>query len=192
MKIHKTIKYSLITLIFLLMTFGLSAQEDIDLNKAEELFYESGFGVLKETTAAPDFTIETLQGDRVSLSDYRGQVVLLNLWATWCPPCREEMPSMQSVYDQLKDRGFSILAVAAPNPPRETFEKIENYISENEYTFPVLIDSESKVNRTYGTGSIPTSWVVDTEGNLVARLVGATDWESESIMRAFEELLLGQ
>src|SRR6056297_1615374 len=189
MKIHKTIKHLLLVLFFLLITFALSAQEDIDLNKAEELFYNAGFGVLKETTPAPDFTIETLQGDRVSLSDYRGEVVLLNLWATWCPPCREEMPSMQSIYDQLKDRGFTILAVAAPNPPRETFEKIENYISEYEYTFPVLIDSEYKVNGTYGTGSIPTSWVVDTEGNLVARLVGATDWESESIMSAFEELL---
>ncbi|HKK66494.1 MAG TPA: TlpA disulfide reductase family protein [Clostridia bacterium] len=189
MKIHKTIKHLLLVLFFLLITFALSAQEDIDLNKAEELFYNAGFGVLKETTPAPDFTIETLQGDRVSLSDYRGEVVLLNLWATWCPPCREEMPSMQSIYDQLKDRGFTILAVAAPNPPRETFEKIENYVSENEYTFPVLIDSEYKVYGTYGTGSIPTSWVVDTEGNLVSRLVGATDWESESIMRAFEELL---
>ncbi len=176
-------------LIFLFMTSTLSAQEDNDLNKAEELFYESGFGVLKETTAAPDFTIETLQGDEVSLSDYRGEVVLLNLWATWCPPCREEMPSMQSVYDQLKDRGFTILAVAAPSPPRETFEKIENYIADEKYTFPVLIDMEHKVNGIYGTGSIPTSWVVDTEGNLVARLVGATDWESESIISAFEELL---
>lgn len=176
-------------LLFLLLTFSLSAQEDIDLNKAEELFYNAGFGVLKETTAAPDFTIETLQGDRVSLSDYRGQVVLLNLWATWCPPCREEMPSMQTLYNQLKGRGFSILAVAAPTPPRETFEKIKNYIAENEYTFPVLIDSEYKVNGTYGTGSIPTSWIVDTEGNLVARLVGATDWESDSIMEALEELL---
>jgi len=97
---------------------------------------------------------------------------------------------MQTLYNELKDRGFTILAVAAPNPPRETFEKIESYIAEYEYTFPVLIDSEYKVNGTYGTGSIPTSWIVDTEGNLVARLVGATDWESESIMGAFEELLL--
>jgi len=153
------------------------------------MFYDSGFGVLKQATAAPDFTVKTLDGQTASLSDYRGKVVLLNLWATWCPPCREEMPSMQSLYDDLKDQGFTILAVAAPNPPRETREKIETFVSQGDYSFPILLDSEYKVNGIYGTGSIPTSWVVDAEGNLVARLVGATDWTAEPIVSAFEELL---
>ncbi len=185
----RSFRQALIVLVFLTAAFTVSAQEEMNLSKVEQMFYDSGFGVLKQTTAAPDFTVQTLEGQTVSLSDYRGKVVLLNLWATWCPPCREEMPSMQSLYDDLEDRGFTILAVAAPNPPRETREKIENFIREGEYSFPVLIDSEYKVNGIYGTGSIPTSWVVDTEGNLVARLVGATDWTAEPIVSAFEELL---
>ena len=182
-------KNALIVLVFLAVLFSASAQEEMNLNKAEQMFYDSGFGVLKQTTAAPNFSVKTLEGKSVSLADYRGKVVLLNLWATWCPPCREEMPSMQSLYDNLKDRGFTILAVAAPNPPRETLEKIETFVADGDYSFPVLIDSEYEVNGIYGTGSIPTSWVVDTEGNLVARLVGATDWTAEPIVSAFEELL---
>jgi peroxiredoxin len=182
-------KQAFIVVVLLLLTFSLSAQEEIDLSAAEQLFYNSGFGVLKETTVAPDFTVQTLDGNTVSLSDYQGKVVLLNLWATWCPPCREEMPSMQTMYEELKGRGFTILAVAAPNPPRETREKIENFISDGQFSFPVLIDSEYQVNGIYGTGSIPTSWVVDAEGNLIARLVGATDWTSDPIMAAFEEIL---
>jgi len=183
------LKQSFVMLVFLLMTFTLSAQEEMDLSKAEKLLYNSGFGVLKETTPAPDFTIQTLDGESVSLSDYQGKVVLLNLWATWCPPCREEMPSMQDLYEDLTNEGFTILAVAAPNPPRETLEKIETHIADNNFTFPVLIDSEYKANKIYGTGSIPTSWVIDTEGNLVARLVGATDWSGDPIVSAFKELL---
>ncbi|MFW6361581.1 MAG: peroxiredoxin family protein [Spirochaetota bacterium] len=185
----RSFKQALIVCVFLTTLFTVSAQEDMNLNKVEQKFYDSGFGVLKETTAAPDFTVKTLEGQTVSLSDYKGKVVLLNLWATWCPPCREEMPSMQSLYDDLNNRGFTILAVAAPNPPRETREKIENFVSDGGYSFPVLIDSEYEVNGAYGTGSIPTSWVVDTDGKLVARLVGATDWSAEPIVSAFEELL---
>lgn len=185
----RTMKQALLMLVFLATVFTLSAQEEMNLNKAEQLFYDSGFGVLKENTEAPDFNVRSLEGKSVSLSDYRGKVVLINLWATWCPPCREEMPSMQSLYDDLKDRGFTILAAAAPNPPRETREKIEDFIKDGNYSFPVLIDSEYEVNEIYGTGSIPTSWVVDSEGTLVARLVGATDWTSESVVSAFEELL---
>lgn len=182
-------KQAFFVVVLLFVAFSLSAQEEMDLSRAEQLFFDSGFGVLKETTAAPDFTVQNLDGKTVSLSDYRGKVVLLNLWATWCPPCREEMPSMQTMYDELKGRGFTILAVAAPNPPRETREKIENFVADGQYSFPILIDSEYEVNGIYGTGSIPTSWVVDTDGNLVARLVGATDWTSDSITSAFEELL---
>lgn len=182
-------KQAFFVVVLLFVAFSLSAQEEMDLNRAEQLLYDSGFGVLKETTAAPDFTVQNLDGKTVSLSDYRGKVVLLNLWATWCPPCREEMPSMQTMYDDLKGRGFTILAVAAPNPPRETREKIENFIADGQYNFPILIDSEYEVNGIYGTGSIPTSWVVNTDGNLVARLVGATDWTADSIISAFEELL---
>jgi cytochrome c-type biogenesis protein len=98
------------------------------------------------------------------------------------------MPSMQELYEQFPRKDFTILAVAAPNPPRETQEKIEEFISEGGYTFPVLLDSSQQVYRRYGSGSVPTSWLVDPEGNLAARLVGARDWTEEKIIEAIEKL----
>jgi len=167
----------------------LSSQEMPEgLSKAERMFYQAGFGVPKKEISAPDFTLKNLDGREVSLSDYRGQVVLINLWASWCPPCRREMPSMQALYDRFSRDDFTILAVAAPNPPRETREKIETFVSDGGFTFPILLDTSRSVYSNYGTGSVPTTWIVSPEGNLSARLVGARDWTEEEIVAALEEL----
>jgi peroxiredoxin len=168
---------------------ALSAQETPEgLSKAQRMLYQAGFGVPKQETPAPDFTLTNLDGKEVSLSDYRGKVVLLNLWATWCPPCRSEMPSMQELYERFPREDFTILAVAAPNPPRETRQKIEEFISNGSYTFPVLLDNSHSVYRRYGSGSVPTSWIVDPDGNLAARLVGARDWNEDAIVNALKKL----
>lgn len=165
-------------------------QEGIEnLSEPQKKLYQSGFGVPKNPIEAPDFTLERLSGGEVSLGDYEGQVVLLNLWATWCPPCRAEMPSMQDLYDQLSENGFTILAVAAPNTQRESLENIESYIEENNFTFPVLLDTQNSVFSTYGTGSIPTSWIVGPDGMLLARLRGKKDWTQDSIVSALEMLM---
>ncbi len=167
----------------------LTAQENVELPPIKQQLYNLGFGVFPEPVEAPDFTIPILNGSETSLSDYQGKVVIINLWATWCPPCRAEMPSMQKLYDALNPQGFEILAVAAPNPPRETMEKITAFIDDNAFSFPVLIDNEFEVNSIYGTGSIPTSYVIDSQGELVARLTGAIDWMDESVVAAFREML---
>ncbi|MFP4179411.1 MAG: peroxiredoxin family protein [Spirochaetaceae bacterium] len=164
-------------------------QEEIEeLSEAQRVLYSEGFGVPKNPTEAPDFTLKDLSGNTVTLSELEGKVVLLNLWATWCPPCKEEMPSMEELYRELPRDEFTILAVAAPNAPRESLEQIESLIDEKEYTFPVLLDEDMQVNQTYGTGSIPTSWIIDTDGMLAARLVGAVDWKKDSIVSALSQL----
>ncbi|HDQ14467.1 MAG TPA: TlpA family protein disulfide reductase [Sediminispirochaeta sp.] len=168
---------------------GASAQQDVELTPLQEELYNMGFGVFTEEVEAPDFTVPDLEGSQVSLSNQKGKLVLLNLWATWCPPCREEMPSMQELYDRLEPRGFTILAISAPQPPRETEEKIRGYIGENGFNFPVLIDSEFQAFPIYNTGSIPTSYLIDPEGNLVARLTGSIDWTSPGIVDILEKML---
>ena len=168
---------------------ALSAQEVPEgLSEGQRMLYQNGFDVVTKEITAPDFTLTNLDGQEVSLSDYRGKVVLLNLWATWCPPCRSEMPSMQELYERFPRENFTILAVAAPNPPRETRQKIEEFISNGSYTFPVLLDDSHSVYRRYGSGSVPTSWIVDPDGNLAARLVGARDWNEETIVNALKKL----
>src|SRR6056297_110216 len=175
--------------LFLSFTASLGAQEEGELTPIQEKLYNLRFDIFTQEVEAPDFSVPRLEGGQAKLSHYRGQLVLLNLWATWCPPCRAEMPSMQALYDDLKDRGFTILAVAAPNPPRETEGKIRAYIEENNYTFPVLLDCEYKAYGIYNTGSIPTSYLVDTEGKLVARLTGSIDWHKPDIVDALSNLL---
>ncbi|MDY7028917.1 MAG: TlpA disulfide reductase family protein [Spirochaetota bacterium] len=167
----------------------ITAQENVELPPIKQQLYNLGFGVFPEPVEAPDFTVPLLNGPEASLSDYRGKVVVLNLWATWCPPCRAEMPSMQKLYEMLKPQGLEILAVAAPNPPRETLDKIADFVQAGGFSFPVLIDHEFDVNGIYSTGSIPTSYVIDSEGELVARLTGAIDWMDEGIVSVFREML---
>lgn len=180
----------LLTIGFLLLLGApLWAQDDVELTPLQQKLYELRFGIFTKEVEAPDFSLPLLNGDVVNLSDYRGKLVLLNLWATWCPPCRAEMPSMQTLYDDLKDDGFTILAVSAPNPPRETEQKIRAHVSENNFTFPVLIDAEYRAYGIYNTGSIPTSYLIDTEGNLVARLTGAIEWDSPEVVDVLTEML---
>lgn len=183
-------KKTLIILSLLTLTTVLiSAQDAPPMTAVQEKLWKAGFGVPQQQIDAPLFSAEDLDGNMVSLSSQRGKVILLNLWATWCPPCRAEMPSMEKLYNKLKNKNFTILAIATPTPPRETREKIENFIAENGYTFPVLIDDSREISYQYGSGSIPTSWIIDEEGKVVARFVGGMEWNTDLMLEIFEELL---
>ena len=135
---------------------------------------------------APDFAVPNLAGQAVRLSAYRGQVVLVNLWATWCPPCREEMPSMQKLYDRLKDRGFVLLAVSQDETGPET---VKSFVEQMKITFPVLVDPDGDVGRKFGVWGYPESFVVDREGRVVERVIGPRDWASATEVAQIEALL---
>lgn len=112
---------------------------------------------------APDFTLKNLQGEEVSLSDFKGQPVLINFWATWCPPCRFEMPAIQKMYEQYQDEGFVVLAVDVEEP----ISTVKQYIEQGGYTFPVLLDYKGQVaNGPYRIRAFPTSYFVDREGKI--------------------------
>jgi peroxiredoxin len=108
--------------------------------------------------AAQDFGLPNLRGDYVRLSDYRGKVVFLNIWATWCPPCREEMPSMESLYQRLKGRDFEMLAVSID---REGEKVVRPFAAKYGLTFPALLDPDSKTSRLCGLTGIPESFIID-------------------------------
>jgi peroxiredoxin len=110
--------------------------------------------------AAPDFTLETLDGKTVSLSDLRGQAVLINFWATWCPPCRAEMPAIQQVYEQYRDQGFTVLAVDL----QEGDAQVAAFVEELGLTFPILMDREGTVAGRYQVKALPSTFFVDREG----------------------------
>lgn len=111
-------------------------------------------------TAAEDFRLVDLEGKQQSLSQYRGKIVLVNFWATWCKPCTTEMPAMQTAYDQLRDKGFVVLAVNE----LEDEAKVREHITQYGHTFPVLLDRENKVANQFGVFGLPVSVFIDETG----------------------------
>jgi len=144
---------------------------------------------LRAGDAAPEFTIETLDGETVSLSDYRGKVVFLNFWASWCPPCRAEMPSIESLKDKMADCDFVILAVSVDSGSQEKItKKVQTYIDDNGFTFEVLIDNEMTLARNYGVTSVPTTFILDESGVIVEVSRGAEYWDDSARLAQFRDL----
>jgi peroxiredoxin len=139
----------------------------------------------KENVPAPDFALVNLEGQIVSLSDYRGKLVFVNFWATWCPPCRAEMPSMEKLYQEFKDKDFVILAVNM----QERRERVKAFMDELGLSFPVLLDTAGSVARKYGVRGLPATLLVGRDGNTISGAIGARDWYSGDA-RALVEYLL--
>ncbi|MDE0146568.1 MAG: TlpA disulfide reductase family protein [Nitrospira sp.] len=135
---------------------------------------------------APDFQLIDLQGNWQALPDYRGKVVLLNFWATWCGPCRVEMPSMERVYQDLKDEGFAILAISS-DPQGSIVTR--PFVSAQGLTFPILHDSDYQVSGSYGVRTLPMSFLIDRNGTLNQRVFGARDWNSAEARELIRGLL---
>lgn len=135
---------------------------------------------------APDFTLPDLQGRSHRLSDFRGKVVFLNLWATWCPPCREEMPSMEALYRRLKDRGFVVLAVAEDEGGAAV---VGPFVTEMQLTFPVLLDPGATLSPRFGATGYPETFIIDRTGRVVNHTIGPAAWHSGEMVAYFEQLL---
>jgi peroxiredoxin len=113
-----------------------------------------------------DFTLTDLQGKAWNLKALKGQVVLVNFWATWCPPCRKEMPDLEALYNEFHDKGFVVLAISD-----EELAKVKPFIAEKAITYPVLLDPGDKINREFAVEGIPKSFVYDRDGKLVAQSI---------------------
>jgi cytochrome c biogenesis protein CcmG, thiol:disulfide interchange protein DsbE len=155
------------------------------------------FQPLVPGTRAPNFEVPNLNGELVSLKDQRGKVVLVNIWATWCPPCREEMPSMQRLYEAFEGTDFEILAVSVDAPAGEVGPDgreggdVGEFAEEMGLTFPILHDRTGMLQFTYQTTGLPESFLLDRNGVIYKRIAGATSWDAlqhrESIRRLLDE-----
>ena len=119
--------------------------------------------------AAPDFQVSDLDGKPVSLSDFQGKPILINFWASWCRPCRTEMPYIQQVYEEWSNKGLVVLAINIGETPSETKEFMQDY----ELSFPVLLDIKRLVAQEYNVWSIPTTFFIDKNGIIQAKIIGA-------------------
>ncbi|MDR1251677.1 MAG: redoxin domain-containing protein [Treponema sp.] len=148
-------------------------------------FNAAGLPVVPEGIKPFDFTLPLTDGTNLTLSDLTGRVVFLNFWATWCGPCRMEMPSMEKVYRRLNDRGFDILAVDVG----EQGEEVSAFMREQKLNFPAALDESGVISGYYGIQAIPTTYIFDRRGFIISRVVGAIDWNQPKIISAFEALL---
>jgi peroxiredoxin len=133
-----------------------------------------------------DFTLPDLQGRPVQLAALRGKVVFVNVWATWCAPCIEEMPTIQQLYERLHGRGLEILAVSLDALGAQV---VAPFIQSHRLSFPTLLDTKNTVQRLYMTTGVPESFIVDKRGILVEKVVGPRDWAHPQLVAQFERLL---
>lgn len=124
-----------------------------------------------EVQTAPNFTLPDLTGEKISLQDYRGKVVLLNFWTTWCPYCKVEMPELAAAYQKYRDKGFVVLSVDM-TAQEKTPGAVKDFIAQKGYNFPVLLDEKGNVSSQYSISSIPTSFLIDTQGRIVSVKIG--------------------
>lgn len=144
----------------------------VDENQNSDITYEK----------AQDFQLVDLQGNKVSLSDYQGKKVFLNFWATWCPPCKAEMPEIEKIYQETKDSDLVILALEIGEP----LDDVKSFIDDNNYNFKVLLDLDQSVATAYGISAIPTSFFIDEEGNIIGKRVGGMNYDE---MKGYISLL---
>ena len=170
------------------VTAGTEGMEDADM---AQIFAAAGMNLLSRPISARSFSLEVVRplsaagGDTLSLSDLRGDVVLLYFWATWCSVCREGMPFIESLHSRFKDDGLKIIGVNV----RESAEAVNAFMRENGFTFPSVLDGDGRLGTAYGVQAIPTNFLIDREGKIIARLVGRINSNNPNVYAAFEELL---
>ena len=142
---------------------------------------------LEKGVPAPNFTLSDLDGKMVSLTDYKGQVVFLNIWATWCPPCVEEMPSMEKLYQELKDEDFEIIAVSIDASGAKA---VLPFMKKHKLSFPALADTGGSLQGLYQTTGVPESFIIDKNGIIVEKAIGPRNWAAPDTIRFFRSLIL--
>lgn len=148
----------------------------------------SGQGVFQSYSkpqAVPDFSLQNLQGKQVDIRDHRGQVILLNFWATWCPNCRKEGPSLQKLYNQYQSRGLIFYRISSKEEP----ETINQFMEKESLNLPVLIDKTGQTDRQFGVWVHPTTYLIDRQGLVSYRTMGVFDWTGLEATSVIDRLL---
>jgi peroxiredoxin len=142
---------------------------------------------LRTGAPAPGFELPTLGGGLERLDSYRGRVLFVNFWATWCTPCREEAPALQRLHARLQADGFAVLGVSIDEPDAE--EKVRSFVQQLGLTFPILLDADQRVYRAYQAYGVPETFLVDRGGRVVERFIGPKNWDDPRYERAIRHLL---
>ena len=173
---------SIILILLLLVGVGII----ILLQTNNSSFTPAGKPRFETAAPAPNFSLPDLAGNMTSLADYKGQVVLLNIWATWCAPCVAEMPSMEKLHQELKDEKFVILAVSIDESGADI---VRPFMKKHKLSFSALTDTKGAIKSLYQTTGVPESFIIDKDGIIVEKVIGARDWASPGVMGFFRNLI---
>lgn len=145
----------------------------------------SGPGPAVQGQPAPEFTFRDQSGRGRSLSELRGKVVLVNFWATWCPPCLDEMPSMQQLQRRMANQPFEMLALSVD----DSWQTVNRFMKNNAFTLPVYADFDKRISTLYGTHMWPETYIVDKKGRIAYKVVGPKDWTSSEVLKFLDVLV---
>jgi len=157
-----------------------------DARDAREAVQALGLVQPNPVQAAKSFEVETPDKQLLRLSEFKGKVVFLNFWATWCKPCEEEMPSMQRLYERYKSQGLVVLAISADTGGAA---QVAPYLKRHNLTFPVGLDPKASVSSLYGVWSVPSTFIIDKRGNRAYFANGPREWDGPTARAFFESLL---
>jgi len=143
-----------------------------------------GFIVFPKPQPLDDFTIQALGGSTKRLSDQKGKIVLLNFWATWCPPCRAEMPALEKLWGKSKDKAFTIMGVSVGEKPAT----VKDFIGSQGYSYPIYLDPDGSLGTAFGASSIPTTYILDKTGAAIAGKIGGASYDSAEAREIFSLL----
>jgi thiol-disulfide isomerase/thioredoxin len=173
---------SFLFVLFLVLPFSPPAHSEED-----ELFSKIGIQSIKDKRRAPDCFLEALNGERIQLKTFQGKMIFLNFWATWCGPCKEEMPSMEALYQKFKGKDFVFLTVAVDYGGTK---RVREFIEKHRYHFPVLVDPAGKTLDLFGINKIPSTLIIDKKGRMIGRAIGPRDWDSPEVVSLLNQRLL--
>ena len=140
---------------------------------------------IKDHPVAPDFTLSNPDGKKLTLKNYRGKLVFLNFWATWCESCRAEMPAMERLYREFKGQGFEVLAVNVKDKRSDALA----FVKKLKLSYPIMMDPEGEIGLLYGAFGMPATYLIDEKGMVLARLWGPADWYSPGARNLIKTLL---
>jgi thiol-disulfide isomerase/thioredoxin len=144
-----------------------------------------GFYVFPAPEPLPPFTVKTLAGSDAGLNSLSGKMVLLNFWATWCPPCKEEMPSIQALHEKMKGTAFEVFAISVG----EKAKTVTDFVKASPYTFPMYLDESGSASAPFAGRGIPTTFILDKQGRAIAGIVGSRSYDSPEVLTLFKELV---
>ena len=163
----------------------LLIEKKTDSPETDRLLRDMGVTKVPHLAPAVDFNLLDLNGNKVVLSGLKGKIVFLNFWATWCSPCREEMPSMQKLYTRFKDKDFAMVAVSLNEPA----SVVEKFFKDYNLTFTALLDSDGELMTPYGVRAIPATYIIDRDGAIIGKAFGPRKWDGQKAMALVEHLI---